>query len=319
MNPKISIIVPIYQVEKYIANSIMSICNQSFKEFEVILVNDGTKDRSVEIAQKILQTSNIKYNIINQTNKGVSAARNEGTRNANGEWIICIDSDDVVNEDFLKILYNGCVDNDVNVAIGNYQVVSKSNSFKIPNKIYSSVVISQKEILYKFLVRRIKILAPAMLLRKKFILENQLWYNENMRFSEDLHFVWRVLLSTDKVVYNPTPIYNYVIRENSIMRASNIEKILTGYNGFVDFSNSLDKTEYDNITKYVLPRWVFAALRASTNMMDYKNFKILANKMHYKKYTRDLLFFPDYRVKILSLILMISLKSFYLLNKRSII
>ena len=70
MNPKISIIVPIYQVEKYIANSIMSICNQSFKEFEVILVNDGTKDRSVEIAQKILQTSNIKYNIINQTNKG---------------------------------------------------------------------------------------------------------------------------------------------------------------------------------------------------------------------------------------------------------
>ncbi len=70
----------------------MSICNQSFKEFEVILVNDGTKDRSVEIAQKILQTSNIKYNIINQTNKGVSAARDEGIRNANGEWIICIDS-----------------------------------------------------------------------------------------------------------------------------------------------------------------------------------------------------------------------------------
>jgi len=135
-----------------------------------------------------------------------------------------------------------------------------------------------------------------------------------MRFSEDQHFIWRILLTVDKVVYNPTPIYNYVIRENSTMTSSNIEKILTGYHGFINFVDTLHKPEFDSITKYILPRWVFGALRASTKMMDFKSFEILAQKMDYKKYARDLLFFPDYRVKFLSFMLITSLKKFYLLN-----
>lgn len=316
MDTKISIVVPIYQVEKYIGNCMKSICEQNFKDFEVVLVSDGTKDRSIEIAEEILKLSGINYNIIKQQNKGVSAARNAGIRNSCGEWIICIDPDDIINENFLKILYETCVMKNVDVAAGNYQIVSESELFKIPKKIYMSTIIEQEKILRKFLIRDIKIISPAMLIRKELIIRNNLWYHEDIRFSEDQHFIWRLLLTIDKIAYNETPIYNYYIRENSTMTSSDIEKILTGYNGFIDFTSNLKDSEHNEVTKFILSRWVFGALRAATKIMNFEDFKVLAGKMDYKNHIRELLFFPDYKTKILSIILLINLKSFYLINNK---
>ncbi len=102
MNPEISIIVPIYQVEKYIYDCMVSICNQTFKNFEVILVNDGSKDKSLDIAISILEKNKINFKVIEQKNMGQSVARNEGLKKAVGEWVVCIDSDDVITSDFLK-------------------------------------------------------------------------------------------------------------------------------------------------------------------------------------------------------------------------
>ncbi|SFN58278.1 glycosyltransferase family 2 protein [Proteiniclasticum ruminis] len=315
MNPKISIVVPVYQVEKYIQNTIRSIINQSFKDFEVVLVNDGTRDKSIEEAEKLLSKTNINYLIINQQNKGVSAARNEGIRQSNGEWVICIDSDDIISNNLLEILYESSIEHNTDLSIGNYQSITEATIFKASNKLNSRIILEQRNILELFLTRAIKIISPAMLLNKQFILDNNLFYNEEIRFSEDQLFIWRVLLKTEKCSYNTAIIYNYLVRSNSTMTASGIDKIMTGYFGFQNFSDNLNYKEYEKITKFIFPRWILGALRASSKMLNYNDFKTLAFRMNYKEHTKSLFDFPNKSTRIMHMIMMFNLRLFYFVNK----
>ena len=103
-NPDISIIIPVYGVEKYITKCIQSIKAQTFKNFEAILINDGTKDRSVELAEKAIN-GDPRFIILHKENGGQGSARNLGLDNARGEYIAFIDSDDWVEPDYLKAMY----------------------------------------------------------------------------------------------------------------------------------------------------------------------------------------------------------------------
>ena len=96
--PKFSIIIPVYNVEKYIGKCLDSIMNQTYKDYEVIIVNDGTKDHSMEIVK------DYDVKVINQKNQGLSAARNRGVKEATGDYILFIDSDDYIEKDLLKEL-----------------------------------------------------------------------------------------------------------------------------------------------------------------------------------------------------------------------
>lgn len=108
--PLVSIIVPIYNVEKYLSECIDSIVNQTYKNIEVILINDGSTDQSFEIANHFSkQYKNIV--LINQTNKGLSAARNVGLEIAKGEWIVFVDSDDLISLDFVSVMLNANIEN----------------------------------------------------------------------------------------------------------------------------------------------------------------------------------------------------------------
>ncbi len=319
MSPEISIIVPVYQVEQYIENCIISICNQTFTDYEVVLVNDGTEDKSVEIAENILKRLKIKYLVINQKNRGLSAARNTGIKEANGKWIVCIDSDDVIYKDFLKILHESFIDNDVKVSIGNFQMVNNNELFKEPCMIQKSRVFEKHEMLQKFLTRKIKIISPAIMIEKEYFVNNNLFYNENIKFSEDQQFIWRVLFITNKYSYNNTQIYNYYRRPNSIMTSSSAEKITISYSGFIDFTNDLKRQnmkEHYNVIEMILPRWVFGTLRSASKIMEYEYFSVLAKKLDYKKHSKKLLHFPDYKTRLLSFVLYNNLKSFYILNKK---
>lgn len=87
MTPVISVVIPVYQVEKYIENSIRSIISQTYTAYEILLVNDGTKDKSVEIAVNLLESHGVSFSVINQENKGVSAGRNAGILKSRGNGL----------------------------------------------------------------------------------------------------------------------------------------------------------------------------------------------------------------------------------------
>ena len=103
--PKISVIMPVYGVELYIESCLRSIAAQTFSDFELILVDDGCLDRSVELAEAYLRTTALNWRVLHQENAGQGPARDHGIREARGEYVVCIDSDDTVAPCFLQALY----------------------------------------------------------------------------------------------------------------------------------------------------------------------------------------------------------------------
>ena len=119
--PKVSFVIPVYKVGKYIENSMKSVCYQTFRDFEVVLVDNNTPDDSIEIAEKVLKEEAIDYRVVKQTIQGLPAARNMGIREAKGEWIISIDPDDTVSSRFLADLYECATSNKLDIVFSKYE------------------------------------------------------------------------------------------------------------------------------------------------------------------------------------------------------
>ena len=127
----ISIITPVYKVEAYLPRCVDSILNQSFQDFELILVDDGSPDQSGMICDRFAEEDN-RIRVIHQVNGGAAAARNTGLDAASGEWITFVDSDDWVHPDYLRLLFETACLNDTDVSVCKYQTVSEqSDEFAI--------------------------------------------------------------------------------------------------------------------------------------------------------------------------------------------
>ncbi len=309
----ISVVLPIYNVEKYIRPCIQSLVNQTNQDFEVILVDDGSTDNSIDIAEEILKENDISFQIIKQRNSGLAAARNAGIRLANGIWVVCIDSDDVICKDFLHIVSQVHEP----VLFLNFKVVTKDNLLEEPSNNFQTRIIDQYEMLQSFLTRKYKLICPATFIRKDFLVEHNLWYNKNILFSEDQEFLWRVLFTTESMAYNETPSYNYFLRSNSIMTSSNIEKMWTGFLGIQNFcAEKAKEGKHPEIVKYILPRWVLGTLRTTTKLLNYKDFSKFADKMNAKTYIRMLKGFPENKARLLALLMIINRHLFYFIMRR---
>ena len=114
--PAVSIIVPVYNVEKYLRECLDSILNQTFKDFELILIDDGSKDKSGEICDEYAKVhSNI--TVVHQKNQGQAAARNNGVKISEADWIMFVDSDDVIHPDLLQFLYKAAKESNSGMAV----------------------------------------------------------------------------------------------------------------------------------------------------------------------------------------------------------
>lgn len=313
MNYKISVVMPTFHVEDYIADSIKSLCNQNFKDFEVVLVNDGSTDKSIEIAEEILKDTTIDYRVIHRENGGVSKARNAGINAAKGQWVICIDPDDVLAPDFLMALNKVTEEKeDAQIVIGNFKKVDMTNIHEYSNWDNQYKEIPKEEILKQYLQREILVISPGMLIKKDFIEEKKLKYKEDCTFSEDMEYIWRALFACEKVYYIDCPMYNYLTRPNSTMTASKSHKIVTGYSAMVRLHMELvnfDGHEY--VKKYILSRWVMGALNTVARISSYEDFKAMCDTMNYKDNSKTLLSFPSTKVKILALSLLLSRRSYF--------
>lgn len=218
---KFSIIVPVYNTEKYIDECIESIIEQSYSNFELIIVNDGSTDRSLD---KIENWSKIddRIIIINQKNNGVSAARNAGLKIANGEWIAFIDSDDYVCKDYLRILYSviekekadgvaySLSNNNVKVSIN---ILNKSNAINacISNKMLGGYPWNK-------------------LFKKEIIRQYNLRFEEDIDICEDLLFSISYFSKIERIAYyicDKNKLYNYRIYEESSIHTKDVNKILS--------------------------------------------------------------------------------------------
>ncbi len=187
---KVSIIVPVYNAEKYLEECLDSICKQSFPEdgYEVILVNDGSDDRSGQICDRYAEVYN-PIRVIHQKNAGVSAARNAGLANARGEWIVFVDSDDYVSADYLANFFSGDV-HGVDIVLKTYcRYEEDCTQITTDLKFSQREILSPQDLIMRYPMSPYYDTPYAKLYKRKIIVQNNLKFDEKLSYGEDTLFV----------------------------------------------------------------------------------------------------------------------------------
>ena len=290
---KVSVIVPVYNVEKYIDKCLDSLVNQTLKELEIIIVNDGSPDNSEKIIKKYLKKyNNIKYFV--KENGGLSSARNYGLKYVTGEYIAFIDSDDYVSNDMYEKMYFKAKENNFDMVVCDINYVY-NDKIEIVN---SGIKKDTNDIKSTYLN-----IHPAAWNKifKKDLFENNIYFKEGVWF-EDVEFIYRLLpyVKSIGVIHEA---YNYYInREGSITNTVNkkIYDYIYNMNGIVDFyKENKIYFKYQKELEYVYVRYIYATFIKSIlryNYDDYKEavlFAIENVKKYFPRYRRNIYFYKS--------------------------
>lgn len=222
---KVSVIVPVYNVQEYLEKCLLSIINQDFESFEIIIINDGSTDNSSEIlAKHIFRKENVK--IFHQENSGLSSARNLGLKNAKGEYIYFVDSDDYIAPKALKILYEAAIKN--NLEIINYNAIYFGDNYsgkiredeRIIKSGFNNLGIVDGFSFYRHGLKK-KFYNPGVqyyFYKSEFLKEIGLGFEDRILYEDEL-FTPQVLYYARRVMWLNECLYYYRHRNNSIIRS----------------------------------------------------------------------------------------------------
>jgi len=222
--PKISVIIPLYNVEKYIDKCINSVLNQSLKDIEIILVNDGSPDRCGQIAEEYKKIDR-RVRVIHKENGGLSSARNAGLNTATGEFIAFVDSDDWIELNMLEELYNIAKKEGADLSVCNYTRIYEFNSHRDFLNIKDEVIdINSKginEYFYKYYFNYIHgDEACNKIFKRSIIEEKHIRFERNSEvFAEDKLFNLYFIIHAKKIVSTRKSLYNYLQRDGSLMNS----------------------------------------------------------------------------------------------------
>lgn len=207
---KVTIVVPVYNVEKYIVKCIDSVIKQTYKNLEILIINDGTKDNSIKIIENLFKDNRIK--IINKINGGLSSARNRGILEATGEYIFFLDGDDWLEENTIELLIKN-IDN-TQIIGANYYLYDEETKNKKKLNLKLKYNIKEKGI-YLF-QNEMEVIVCNKLYKVSFLKENNLFFKEKI-IHEDEEFTFKCYMLADKIKYIKDYTYNYRRnREHSI-------------------------------------------------------------------------------------------------------
>jgi len=247
--PKVSIIVPVYNTEKYIEKCLGSIVNQTYKNIEVIVVNDGSTDNSEKIIKDYVERYPDKIKYFTKANGGLSDARNFGVNHATGDYIAFVDSDDYLNQDLLSCLEEYMKDNN---EVIKYKMIKVDKDGKEIEKVTGPVFESKTgEVAFDILRIDDVLMVSACLylFNTKFYRENNFEFTKNTYY-EDFGLIPLIILKADRIVSTDIYGYYYVQSENSITREESYEKTLKKANDmFIHYDNMVKALDSYSISK----------------------------------------------------------------------
>lgn len=222
--PAVSVIVPIYNVSSYLAKCLESIRTQSFSDFEVLLIDDGSTDDSPAIAQGFCDSDN-RFKLLHKKNGGLSAARNFGLQYAAGEFVAFIDSDDYIHTDYLSVLYNACINNDADVSYCRFKYSYFKTGITLKARLSSRTGVFDTEKALNMLIRDNVLHSYAWnkLYRRTLFADNNITYPE--MYFEDIATSAKVLFHAKALAVTDKYLYFYVKHFGSIMSTMNTQKI----------------------------------------------------------------------------------------------
>lgn len=224
MQPKVSIIIPCYNVEKYVIDSLDSVVNQTLDEIEILLIDDGSTDHTRTVLESYARKDS-RIHVLKQENKGPSAARNNGVKHASGEYIMFVDSDDMIVTNAAEVLYKEASNKQLEVLMGAYLLEKDGVTTQIDNPCkLNGDIVSGLEYTSRLIENRyIHSLVWLCIYNRKFIIEQQLYFYEGILHEDEL-WIPQVFLKANRVSQINFYFYKYRVRPNSIMTAKKKSK-----------------------------------------------------------------------------------------------
>ena len=299
MNIKVSVVVPVYNTEKYLKKCLTSLVNQSLKEIEIIVVNDGTKDNSQKIIDNFAKKhSNIKSYI--KENGGLSSARNYGIKKAKGEYIAFLDSDDYVEENMYELLYNKAKSENFDIAVCNINYIYDNYSKKAFSNLLSDIKLKQQ-------VKESMInIYPAVWnkIYKKELFNNKIYFKEGIWY-EDVEFLYRLYPYIDTIGVIDNYLVNYVQRDGAITKTFDMRvfNYIDNWNGILEYYKKNKKyDEYKKQLEYCYVRYLYATfINVASNFSDKELYKkavldaIENVKQNFPRYRRNKYFYRSFK------------------------
>ena len=250
--PKVSVIVPFYNVEGYIEKCLETLVNQTLEDIEIILVNDGSKDRSIEIVNKFLEAYPEKLVYLEKENGGLSDARNYAIPYAKGEYIAFLDSDDYVEKDMYQKMYELAKKE-------NSDMVECDFYWEYPDKLKKDVGViynGKKEMLEK-----VRVVAWNKLIRREILEKTEVKFPKGYRY-EDVEFTYKLVPFIEKVSFLKKPCVHYIQREGSISNSQNerTKEIFDVLDHVIDYYKEKGIYEtYQEEIEYIYVRYAFCS------------------------------------------------------------
>lgn len=279
MNPKISVVLPIYNVEKYLEKCIETVLKQTYSNIEIILVDDGATDSSPQICDKYAKLDN-RIRVIHKVNGGLSDARNAGTAVATGEYITYIDSDDYVTETYVEYLYSLIEKYQTKVALCTHTIVFEGGK-EVALGNGEQEVLDAEKCLERMLYHDV-IDTSAWGKIYAIDLARQISFPKGKLF-EDIGTTYKFFLASGKIACGYEPQYFYGIRKNSIVTGAFNEKKFD----LLDMTDQMAKDvgeRYPALQSAILRRQVYARFSTLNQMQDVKTHKEQKEELiHYIK------------------------------------
>lgn len=226
MNPKLSIIVPVYNAEKYLNKCIKSILNQKINDFELILINDGSTDCSGEICESYAEIDD-RIKVIHKENAGQAAARNLGIKLSKGDYIGFIDSDDWIHTDMYSILLKHVDVYQSDIVACNFYVMQKDGTFKKYSQYSGNMELDKDSAMNEIYTNNMLSFSPCNKIYKRSLFD-KLLFTEGI-ILEDKDISYKLIFKSSKISYVGQPLYYYRYNECSTLRSAFTLKRLDEY------------------------------------------------------------------------------------------
>lgn len=242
-NFKVSVIVPVYNASEYIGNTLNSIINQDFDGYEIIVIDDGSTDDSLDIINRTLENIEIPYEIIHQENAGVSVARNVGIEASKGDYLVFIDADDHVTPNHISTLYNG--ESDFSLIL----YVKEDGDKLIHMDTYSEDMISTEDFIKKELNMEITFNFFQLMYKSSIIKDNNIRFTPGIVYGEDTEFAHKALFHGNQIEINNEVTYYYVQHSESAIKTTEYRRfgVIKIFEDLADFYNKNNKPELANL------------------------------------------------------------------------
>ena len=317
---EVSVVIPAYNAEKHIGKMIESLAKQSFGDFEIIVVNDGSTDGTEAVALDAIKKYGLNGRVITKKNGGQSSARNAGIKAATGKWLVMPDADDYLQCDYLKNLYDAVEKNKSEVGFCDINMVDDGNLSENLNHDDSCVMKKGKEFFIDFIKHDVKIGPVCLIMNLDFLRNNKFSFDESMGYSEEFVFITELLYRAENVTHTEQKLYNYCIRPNSVSTSIDMQGLLKTYNRLKEYEKKYNSDNVYDVAfrQLALRRWVLASAHFCAKVMDYKEYEKIMKKLNAKREIGGLIGMKDVdiKTKMAAMLFCLSNRAFYFMVRR---